>query len=151
MHRNTRGRSHAIAELAELTRRVYVERAAGGAADLMLLDMSQAKAGRRIEHGEIEAELVEPLVEQLWKHRRRPIERVFRGRAPEGFLRAAGLGAFLGRHGERLLHVMRTLAERIDHLLPADVFQVVIDRWPEFKPVPVRVNHRMVDAFANIL
>jgi hypothetical protein len=63
---------------------------------LVVLNARQAQPGRRVDHGEIGADLIEALVEQLRHHRGGAVERVFALAVPEIRLRDAPLGE-LGR------------------------------------------------------
>src|SRR5216683_3640600 len=62
MHRDNAGRRDTVLELAEEVRDEHVAGAAGGAADFVVaLERREQRDIRRIEHREIESDLVHPL------------------------------------------------------------------------------------------
>jgi hypothetical protein len=63
VHRDHRGRRQPVGVRGELLGGERVERAAGRAAHLVVADEGHGEAGGRIEHGEVQSEFVEPLVE----------------------------------------------------------------------------------------
>jgi len=101
VHGHDRGRNDAIAVGPELLGGVHVVRAAERAAMLVRRKAIVAQPGRRVDHAEVESEVVEPLVEQPGHHGRGPIERVLRGQEPEGLLANPAAPPLGQRHVER--------------------------------------------------
>ena len=89
VHGDRRDRRETVGELTERVGVVAVERPARATTDALVLEVKEHEADAGIDHGEVEADLVEPLVEQLGEHRGGEVARVAHRRAPEGGTRHA--------------------------------------------------------------
>ena len=76
VHRDDRGRGHAVAEILEIAGGDDVIGADHGAPCLVVGDARQPQPGGGIDDGKIGADLVEPLVQQMRHHRRGAVEGV---------------------------------------------------------------------------
>src|SRR5581483_11583912 len=100
-------------------------------------------------HAEIQAEFVEPLVEQPRHHRGRPIEGVPGREGPPRLLRAAHLTPLFQRQTQITHDLLVARAKRFRQAPPADAFEVLADNRPEFEPVAVGVDYGMAKARAD--
>ena len=108
VHRDDGRGNEAIAVRAELVHREHVVGAAEGAPQLVRRQAVVAEPGGRIDHGEVEPEVVQALVEEARHHRGRAVQRVLGRQEPERLLpdpAAAALG-----HGHASELGMRALA-----------------------------------------
>jgi hypothetical protein len=151
VHRDDRGGRDAIGEIAELVRDIHVEGAAHRAAHLVVLDPRRDQSRARIENREIEAELIETLVEQPRDDSGRAIERVLRRLHPETLGGDAEVGPFRGHHPDRRADAMVRRDERVGDARSGDASQVVDDRGAELDVVAVGIDHRMTQACADLL
>ena len=149
MHRDDRGRRHAVLELLEIARRHDVVGADHGAAGRVVHDARQPQPGGRIDDREIGADLVEPLIQQMRDHRRGAVVGVAGLAGPEAGHRYApplALGdaqhqRVAGRRHRLEEPVGREVAAHLAHLLGED--RIVLD------PMAVAVNDRVVQLGAN--
>ena len=151
MHRDDRRGGHAVGEFAEKFRDEPVERAAGRAPRFVVGMKRDAEAGGRIEHGEIHSEFVEALVEQARQNFGGAIARVLGRQRPECFLRAPGALAVILCGGQLLRHASVERAKSFDCARAAESLQLLDDDRPELEPMPVGVDHRMLETRANPL
>src|SRR5439155_1295949 len=86
VHGDAGGGRDPVGEVMEGVGGEDVERATGGPARLVIGDTRDAEAGGGIEHREVQAELVQALVEEPRQQARRPVARVLLGRRPERLL-----------------------------------------------------------------
>ena len=86
VHGDDGGRDHAVVEAAELVGREHVVGAADGPAQPRVLHAVEAQAGGRVDHAEVDAEIVESLVHEARQHGGRAVEDVLAGRRPERLL-----------------------------------------------------------------
>src|SRR5262249_22549745 len=149
VHWDHRGGRHAIGEVVEVLGHEVVERAAGGAPRLRVLMERDAEARGRIEHGEVDPELVQPLIEQPWHQLGRAVESIARRYRPECLLRAMRSLALGGGFLERPRDVVIESEEPVDGALAAVLFQLLADDWREFEPVAIRVDYWMLQTSAN--
>ena len=151
MHRDHRCGRHAIGKLAEKFRDEPVERAAGRAPRFVNGMERNAEPGGWIEHGEIHAEFVEPLVKQARQNLGRAIASVLRRQRPECLLRAPRALALLLRRRQLPRYATVERAKSLDCASAAELFQLVDDDRAELQPMPVGVDHRMLETRANPL
>ena len=114
-----------------------------------LLMNGHGEAGGRIEHGEVQPEFVEALVEQTRDHRGRAIERVAGREGPPALLRTARIAAFV--HGELEIAHDPSVArvEGVGHAGPGHALEVFADSRSEFEPMAVGIDHGMAEPCAN--
>ena len=148
MHRDHRGGRHAVGKFSEKFRDEPVERAAGRAARFVVGMKRNAEPGGRIEHGEIHSEFVEPFVEQARQELGRAIASVPGRQRPECLLRAPSALAFLLRRCQPFRDAAVERAKSFDRAASAEFFQLLDDDWPELQPMPVGVDHRMLETRA---
>jgi hypothetical protein len=144
VHRDDRRRGHAVAEIAEIIGRDDVVGADHGAPGLVILDPRQPQPGRRIDHREIGADLVEALVEQLWHHRGRPVERVLALAVPEIGLCYAPLGPLGRGHLQPLAGTPRR-QKAVGRLVAADLAHLLGEDRRKLDPVTVAVDDRVLE------
>jgi hypothetical protein len=101
-HRDHGGRRQPVRELGEVFVGDDVEAAHHGAPGLVVGNARDAEAGGGIDHAEIDAELVEPVVEHARHHRRGAIARVGRLARPVALHGDAALLALGDRQAERV-------------------------------------------------
>ena len=148
-HRDHRRRCQPVAELGEVFRGDDIEAADHGAPGLVVGDARDGKTGRRIDDAEIDAELVEPVVEHARHHRRGAVARVGRLATPIAFHGHATLLAFGNRQAECVGDaplggdetIGRLVARHLAHTLGED--RVVLD------PMAVAVDDGMLYAGTN--
>ena len=151
MHRHACGRRDAIGVFAENVGVIIVERAARDSPQFVIPICDREEPLTRIEHGEVEAHLVEPAVEQLWHRGGRAVVGVFRRIGPPHRTRQAKFAPLLGRRvipAEVKGRIGRSLVT-LEHRAAAGIANVVEQRGFELDDVTVRVDYRMADAFAN--
>jgi hypothetical protein len=146
VHRDDRRRRHAVLETAEIVGRDDVVGAYHGAPRLVVLDARQAQAGGRVDHGEIRADLVEPLVQHLRHHRRRPVESVLGLAVPEIGQGDPALVARLRGHLERLGGRVHRRKEPCGGLVADGLAHLLAEDREEFEPVAVAVDDRVLEA-----
>ena len=150
VHRNDRGRGHAVAQVAEVVRGDDVVGANHRAPGVVVADARHAQAGGRVDDREVGAELVEPLVEQARHHRGGAIERVLRLAAPEGGLGDAPAPPLGDRHAQRIARGLHGGEEAVGGLVAADLAHPLAEDGVEFDPVAVAVDDRMFEARADL-
>ena len=96
VHRDDRGRGQLVGEVLEVVVGDDVEAADHRAAGRVVGDARDAEPGGRVDDAEIDAELVEPVVQHPGHHGRRAVAGVGRLPAPEPLHRDAAFGALLG-------------------------------------------------------
>ena len=110
VHRDLRDRRHAVG-VREVDLGVErVERAARHLAQLGVEDRERREPAARVEHREVDAELVEPLVEQARQVRGGAVERVRGGQAPPRRARGPELAPALA--SESALHGRSTMSSK---------------------------------------
>ena len=82
--RDARHRFEAIAEVGVDLGVVAVEGPGHGPAQLVVGEGGDRQAVGRVQQGEVDAELIEAVVQEIGEHGRRPVERVLGGDAPPG-------------------------------------------------------------------
>ena len=123
---------------------VGVERGRHGLAQLGIADVDGDEAVGRVQDGDVEAELVEPLVEQAREHRSRPVEGVTRGDAPPRGLDDAKAPAHLFVDSLERPTAVDDGVEALRHRFAGQVDQQVPDEGKEFDQVSVAVDDRVV-------
>ena len=151
MHRDHRRGRHAVGKFSEKFRDEPVERAAGRAPRLVIGMKRNTQPGGRIQHGEIHSEFVEAFVKQPRQNLGRAIARVLRRQRPECFLRAPPVLALFFRRRQSLRHPAVERAKSLDGAAAAEFFQLLDDDRPELQPMPVGIDHRMLETRANPL
>jgi hypothetical protein len=161
VHRDLCHRSHAL-RVGEVDLRVEgVEGAAGDAAHLVVADRQRGESPAGVEDGEVEAQGVEPLVEEPRQVRGGAVEGGGRRKAPPG--RPGGPELAASRLGQRAprpqhhvveVHAARGLEAR-GQVAAAGVLDEVEEEGSEHRErldhVAVRVDHRMVETRAHAL
>src|SRR5579863_1050285 len=151
MHRDGGGGREAVGELTKNVRDIHIEAATGRLPHLGVADRIEAETGRRVEHGEIDAEFVEAMVEQLRQHRSGAIARVPGRKRPPGLLGAALVAPLRIAHRDNLRdHVVARL-EAVGRFVARDFSDVVENHRLVFDPVPVRIDYRMAEPRAQLL
>ena len=144
VHRHHRRRRHPVLERGEHLR-VHAVHRAGHRAPQFLVGIRHVKEPERgVDQGEVDAEVVEALVEEARDHRGGPVERAG-GLPPPRRPHEAPVEP-VGRRGVvpggvgRLLH---ELLDRARHLRPGHVAEIVEEDRDRLQPVPVPVDHRV--------
>ena len=157
VHRDRRGRRDAVRAVAEDLGAVAVERAARGIAQRRVLDVRVRETGARVDHGEVDAELGQALVQQCGQGRGGQVERIL-GRRPERRAVHALAPALL--EAERFpatLHapvVEEPVApgERDGRLAAREALreleEPVLEDRLQLEQMPVGVDHRVTEAGA---
>ena len=144
VHRDDRGRGQPVAEPVEIIGRDDVVGADHRAPGLVVLDARQAQPGGRIDDREIDADLVEPLVEHLRHHRRGAVERVLGLAVPE--IRAARRRAGARSAGCSLSASVVDLQrgeEPVGRLVAAGLAHLFAEDRGVFEPMSVAVDDRV--------
>src|SRR5207245_6201921 len=110
---------------------------------LVIADEGHGEAGSRVEHGEVQSELVEALVEQARKHRGRAVQRVPGRKGPPALLRTASVAALLNRELEVAHDTFVAQPEGLHNAAAAHALEVLADGRSKFQPVPVSIDHGM--------
>ena len=152
VHRDHRRGCHAIRVRAEHLGVVEVERARGGAPQVVVghsrqRDHLQALPG--VHDREVEADLVEPLVQVAGEHRGRAVARVLGGHRPPHRHGGAPVVALVDGLAERAALVHHVADELVGHLGPADVADEVHHHREHLELVGVGVDDRMVDLIVD--
>ncbi len=160
VRRDLRDRRHAVG-IGEVDLGVErVQRAARHLAQLVALDRERHESAARVEHREVDPELVEPFVEQARQVRGGAVERVRGGQAPPRRARRPELAlARLRERAPRAQHHVvevdsaRGLEARRE-VAAADVLHVVEEEGAEDRDrlddVAVGVDHRVSEPRAQI-
>ena len=142
-HRDHRRRRQPVAELGEVFRRDDIEAADHGAPGLVVGDARDAEAGGWIDDAEIDAELVEPVVEHARHHRRGAVARVGRLAAPVALHGDAALLAFGDRQAERVGDAPLGGQEAVRRLVAGDLAHALGEDRAVFDPVSVGIDDGM--------
>ena len=151
VHRDHRGRGQPVAELGEIIGADDVEAADHRAPGLAVGDAVNAEPGGRVDDAEIEAELIEAVVEHARHHRGGAVAGIGRLPAPIAFHADATALALLDREVQRIgdpplrrdKPVSRLVAGRLAHFFSED--RRVLD------PMPVAVDDRMAEFRMDLL
>ncbi len=144
VHRDDRGRGQPIAELGEIIGSDDVEPAHDGPARLVVGDARDAEPAGRVDHAEIDADLVEPVVEHARHHRRGAVAGVGRLAAPIALHGDAALLAFGDRQAERVGCAPLAGEEAIGGLVTGCLAHFLGEDRGVFDPVAVSVDDGMV-------
>ena len=125
VHRDDGRRDEAIGVRAELVHGEHVVGAAQGAPQLVRRQAVVAKAGGRIDHGEVEPEIVQALVEEPRHHRGRAVQRVFCRQEPERFLPDPPAAALGHRHRQRIANARARQRQRFHCGVAADTAELL--------------------------
>src|SRR2546425_411637 len=106
-----------------------------------VVDVEQPERG--VEQAEVDAEVVEPLVEEFRHHGGGPVERVARLAPPRGPERPLVQSLLAGHRVPAALDVLAL--EVLDERRPADLLQVVEEDRHWLEPVAVAVDDRVVE------
>jgi glucokinase len=153
VHRDHRGRGQPVAELGEIIRGHDVEPADHGVPGLVVGDARDAEPGGRVDDAEIDAELVEPVVQHLGHHRRRAVAGVGH-QVPEAVVAAALAGEPAALTTARLfvrllvrfaggvaltfkafggVYVAGGVASRLGPLFDGDTFRAAFEAHPPYQ------------------
>jgi len=126
----------------------HIERPTAGPSQFFVFKMRREEPNGRIEHGEVNADLIKPLIEQFGEERGRPIEGVFGRECSPRRPRGSTLTAFFRRQtipGPKNAAAHCSSLEPLDDLCPPSLFQVVEHSRQKFDCVSIRVNDRMIE------
>ncbi len=123
---------------------VGVERGRHGLAQLGIADVDGDEAVGRVQDGDVEAELIEPVVEQAREHRGRPVEGVAGGDAPPRGLDDAMAPAQLVADSLERPTAVDDGVEALRQRLAGQLDQQVPDEGKELDQVSVAVDDRVV-------
>ncbi len=146
---DARHRHDAVAVRAIRLGGVHVERPRQRRPQLVVGEMDRGEPVRRVGDRNVDADLIEALVEELRQHRGRAVERVARRYPPPRHAHERHLAALCGR--ERLGEA----AARDDHVEPfgdrraGDLDEDVAHERQVLDDVAVAVDDRVVDPLAN--
>jgi hypothetical protein len=152
VHRDDGGRCHPVGVRPEHLRVVEIERARGTQAQLVVGHARQCddlKPLAGIDNREVEADLVEPVVEVAGQHSCRAIPRVLRGHRPPHRHRGTPVSPFVDGLSERAPLVHEVRDELVGHLRAADVADEVHHHREHLELVRVGVDDRVVDLVAE--
>ena len=149
MHGNHRRRRHAVFQRLEQLGLIDVEGTACGLARLGVVHARQAEAHGGKQNGEVDAELVQALVQQPRHHRRGAIAGVFGGRTPERLLGDVLPSPFSWRHAQRATNAIAVNAHGAHRGIAADFAHRFANHRPVFQPMAVGVDYRMAETGAQ--
>ena len=134
-----------------MVRDVHVECAAGGAPQFLIGNERDTQTAGGVEHCEVEAELIEPLIEEPGKHRSGAIASVFGRSRPPSLLSTPELTSLFGSLIQHVCDALVAPGKGVGDTIAGDPLQVVEYGWSEFQVVPIRIDNRMVQAIVNRL
>jgi hypothetical protein len=149
VHRDDRGRGQPVFKAGEILGRNDVVGADHGAAGGVVLDARQAEPGGRIDDREIEADLVQPVVQHLRHHRGGAVERVLGLAVPEIRHRHALLPPLLGGHLQCVGGGLQRCQKPVRREIAAGLAHFLAEYRRVFEPVAVAVNDGMLQIGAN--
>ena len=153
-HRHHRSRSQAVFQAGELIGRIHIKCATGCPPHLIIAQKRRKqRAAGRVDHPEVDAELIQALVQQLGQHCGRAVARILGRHPPPGRLEHPPILAFLFGESRPFLiaKLVGNLAIALGHTLSPDLVQIVHGRRLKLDPVTVRVNDRMAQFGVNLL
>ena len=150
-HRDRCGRRHPVRVFAVELGHHRILGAAAGASNVLLGLVEEEEPEGRVDDGEVEPQLVEPLAQQPGQHGCGPVEGIPRRNPPERRPGGAMDPAFLG--GERVpapvLALARALEVVLDHLRACRLLQEVQEHRDVLQHMAVAVHDRVVQSCAN--
>ena len=149
VHRNDGGGGQPIGIVAEVFSGNDVVRAAGRTTNALIGKVVKLESRRGIEHGKVDAELLEPLVEQTRKHCARPVAHVLRGNGPERLLGKPPAAALCHRHRQTIPHQGAKLSKSFLSRLSPDSAHLLVHEGRVLEPMAIGVDHRMGKSRAN--
>ena len=144
MHRDCGGRRDPVAELSADLRVHRVQRATCDPPHLAVVNRRQRESERGIQDRKIDAEIVQPAVQQPRRHHGREVVRVV-GDAPPCAAHVAGV-AISARAG-RMLAKLAIVA--LEHPAAADLLKIFVEERGGLDQMPVGVDHRMIEPVAE--
>ena len=146
MHRNRGGRRQSIAICAANLRVHDVECAACRPPHVGVVDRRERQPQRRIHHGEIDSDFLEPLMQQPRRHHRRQVVGIVADSPPcAAHVARVAITARAGR----MLAQLGAVA--ICHLRAADLGQVMMKQRLRLDQMSVGVDYRMIELRAQCL
>ena len=149
VHRDHRDRGQPVAEVLEIIVGDDVEAADHRAPGRVVGDARDAEPGGRVDDAEIDAELVEPVVQHPGHHRRRAVARVGRLPAPEPLHRDAAFRALRGGHAERIRDAALRLQEPVGAEVARDLADLLGKDRGVLDPMPVAVDDGVRETLAD--
>ena len=144
MHGDRGGRRDPVSELPADFRVHRVQRATRDPPHFAVMDRRQRQSQRGIQNGKIDAEIVQPAVQQPRRHHRREVVRVVDDAPPcAAHIAGVAVSARAGRMFAQLAIVA------LEHAAAADFLKVFVKKWGRFDQMPVRVDHRMIEPIAD--
>ena len=146
-HGNDGGGNKTVAVAAKEVRMHHVDGPDVGETKLVVRNPPKTQPLRRVEHREIDAEIVEARPQEAWEHGGRTVERVGGGRKPEGRSNCA-LGLPLFRREavpSVVLVALHKLDVALDHARAGHLLEVVENDRLDLEEVAVGVNDGMVE------
>ena len=144
MHRDRGGRRDSVAKLSADFRVHRVQRTTRDSPHLIVVNRRQREPERRIQDRKVDAEIVQPGVEQPRRHHRREVVRVVDD-APPCAAHVAGV-AISTRTG-RMIAKLAIVA--LEHPAAADLLKVFVEERRRLDQMPVGVDHRMIQPIAQ--
>src|SRR5262249_52946706 len=121
-----------------------VERPAGDAAQLCILDTRKAQAGSWIEHGKIKAKVFHPFIQEPRHHCRCPVAGILGRQRPKCLLCDAVSASLRYGHGEFLPPLGPEERKSFDGAVPSDFAELFADGRTELQPMSVRVDNGVI-------
>jgi hypothetical protein len=149
VHRHDRHRREPVRVLRVGLGQVAVEGAHDGATGLLLVDALGQQTVGRVEHREVDPELVEAFVEEPRQHRRRAIQRVARRETPPGRTHEAHAAPLLGCEPDPELEALVEGDEAALDVRAADLAHEIPHRRQVLDAVPVGIDDRVIEARAH--
>ena len=150
VHRDDRGRRHAVLQILEVLGRDDVVGTDNGAPCRVILDARQAQPGGRIDDREIGADLVEPLVEEMRHHRRRAVISVAGLASPEARHRHPAPAALLDAHQQRVAGHRHRGEEPVRRQITAHLAHLLTEHRIVLDPMAVAVDDRVIELGADL-
>ena len=129
---------------------VDVERARQCGPQLVVGEVDRGEPVRRVGDRDVDADLVEPLVQQLREHRGRAVERVARRDPPPRDTHERQLAPLRGREHCVSRPLSTTRSKRSATDAPRELDEDVAHERQVLDDVPVAVDDRMVDPVADL-
>jgi len=146
VHGDDRRGGETVPELLEILGGDDVEAADDGAAGLVVGDAVDAESRRRIDDREVDADLLEAVVEHPRHHRGGAVASIGRLARPIGLHGDATLLALRDRELERVGNALLALDEPVRRLVAGNLAHPLREDREIFEPVAVGVDDRMLEA-----
>jgi hypothetical protein len=151
VHRDHRGRGHPVAELTEIIGGDDVEAADHCTPCLVIVDAGYAEPRSRVDHGEIEPQLVEPVIEHARHHRGSAVTGVGSLAPPEALHRDAATASLGDRQRERFGDAMHVPQQPVRPLVTDGLAHLLGEHRPVFDPMAVAIDNRVAEPGTNLI